>query len=403
MKKLHAIIFSLLFGIMSAAAHEMRTSSSKAGLFGLKPEYIHVLLNPLLGYGLGIGVLVLAAGFILRNRTTRTVGLIITAVCAAAALPVLVFGQHGYNSLSPLIDTESHQLLDTHMERAERFIYLFYATSLLGIAALACLKKSPKSATILAAFTLATGGISLGVGAWIARAGGEVSHSEFRDDNAVPSPAGGHHHDQPESVTGNSTETSSNNVHQHGPANPEASQTTAPSKDSTHEHEHPAAVGQTSGNSSAHEHEGASQLSRKTSAPAHDHSGSPPQSTNANAEHPPTSTNMGGGLPSRLTDTPERLWTQLHRHQSELQAAITAGKFDLIHDHAVAVKQLTSALVEVAHPDHKPVVQKGSENVNRLISEVHKSAHAEDPAAIAANFEQFSTALHDFEQQMKKQ
>ena len=112
---------------------------------------------------------------------------------------------------------------------------------------------------------------------------------------------------------------------------------------------------------------------------------------------------MGGESASRLTDTPERLWTQLHRHLTELRAAITAGKLDQIHDHAVAIKQLTGALVEVVHPDHKAVVQRGAENVNRLISDVHKSAHAGHPASVEANFKQFSTALHDLEEQMKKQ
>src|SRR2546425_5988421 len=98
MKKIHAIIIGLFLLILRAAAHDMRASGSKVGLFGLKPEYIHVLLNPLLGYGLGAGVLILAAGFLTRNRTVRTVGLIVTALCAAWAWPVLLFGQHGYNS-----------------------------------------------------------------------------------------------------------------------------------------------------------------------------------------------------------------------------------------------------------------------------------------------------------------
>lgn len=404
MKKLHAISFSLFLFALSAAAHDMSASGSKTGLFGLKPEYIHVLLNPLLGYGLGLGVLLLAGGFLLRNRTTRNLGLIVTAACAASAWPVLVFGQHGYNSLSPMLDTESHQWLDTHMERAERFIYLFYATAVLGVAALAFLKKSPKAATILAALTLGTGVISLGVGAWIARAGGEVSHSEFRNDDTAPQPSIGHHHDEHESAAEPSASAASNDAHQHGaPASSQAAQTTASSKEPVHDHQHPAEAGQTPTNSPAHEHENASQPSTNTSAHQHEHSGSPPQSTDTSAGHHPASTNMGGGLPSRLTDTPERLWTQLHRHQAELQAAITAGKLDQIQAHAVAVKQLTDALVEVVHPDHKVAVQKGAENVDRLVSEVHKSAHAEDLAAVEANFKQFTTVLHDLDELMKKQ
>ena len=185
MKTLFAVIVVALMGVGVAFAHNPGEHASKEGLFGLKPEYIHVLLNPLLGYGLGTGVVILAFGLLARNKTTRTVGLIVTAVCAASAWPVLYFGQHGYNSLSPLLDTESHQWLDAHMERAERFIYVFYATAVLAIVALAFSKK-PKASAVLALLTLAVGALSLGIGAWIARAGGQISHSEFREEGAPP-------------------------------------------------------------------------------------------------------------------------------------------------------------------------------------------------------------------------
>lgn len=185
MKKLFAIIVVALLGASAAFAHNPGEHASKEGLFGLKPEYIHVLLNPLLGYGLGTGVLILAFGLFARNKTTRTVGLVVTAICAASAWLVLYFGQHGYNSLSPLLDTESHQWLDAHMERAERFIYVFHATAVLAIGGLALSKKTKASAA-LAVLTLAMGASSLGIGAWIARAGGQVSHSEFREEGAQP-------------------------------------------------------------------------------------------------------------------------------------------------------------------------------------------------------------------------
>ena len=185
MKTLFAVIVLALMSVGVAFAHNPGEHAGKEGLFGLKPEYIHVLLNPLLGYGLGTGILILAFGLLARNKTARTIGLIVTAVCAASAWPVLYFGQHGYNSLSPLLDTESHQWLDTHMERAERFIYVFYPTAVLAIVALA-FSKNPKASAVLALLTLTVGALSLGIGAWIARAGGQVSHSEFREEGASP-------------------------------------------------------------------------------------------------------------------------------------------------------------------------------------------------------------------------
>ena len=50
MKKLFAVIVVALISAGVAFAHGPAVHASKEGLFGLKPEYIHVLLNPLLGY-----------------------------------------------------------------------------------------------------------------------------------------------------------------------------------------------------------------------------------------------------------------------------------------------------------------------------------------------------------------
>ena len=185
MKKIATILLIVLSGTGVALAHQMEGGSTK-GLFGLKPEYIHVLLNPLPVYGLSMGVLVLAAGLLARSKAARNIGLVLVILCAASAWPVLEFGQRGYNHLYPQLDTESQQWLDAHMARAERFIYVFYLTALLGMAALLIQKKFPRAARAFTLLTLAAGFAALGIGAWISRAGGEVSHSEFRNDETPP-------------------------------------------------------------------------------------------------------------------------------------------------------------------------------------------------------------------------
>ena len=79
------------------------------------------------------------------------------------------------------------------MDRAERFIYAFYLTALLGIAALVAQKKFSQAAAVLTSLTLVSATISLGIGGWISRAGGQVSHSEFRTGEA-PTNAPAHPH-----------------------------------------------------------------------------------------------------------------------------------------------------------------------------------------------------------------
>jgi hypothetical protein len=192
MKKI--LIITALAACGPALHAHVIEGGSTSGLFGLKPEYLHVLLNPLPVYGLAIGFAVLLFGLLLRKPAVRTAGLWICALCAASAWPVLYFGQHGYNHLYPQLDTESQQWLDTHMSRAERFIYLFYATAVLGLASLISLKRLPKVVLTLSVVTLLGAAASLGIGGWISRAGGEASHSEFRSESAAPEPPAHEHH-----------------------------------------------------------------------------------------------------------------------------------------------------------------------------------------------------------------
>src|SRR5881409_2497447 len=136
MKRLIAGIIAFVIGRAVAVAHESVEHGSTEGIFGLKPEYVHILINPLPVYGLGIGTVSLVAALLARSRKTEVVALAIIVLCSVAAWPVLYFGQHGYNHLYPQLDDESQQWLDVHMHRAEQFIYAFYATAILGIAAL---------------------------------------------------------------------------------------------------------------------------------------------------------------------------------------------------------------------------------------------------------------------------
>jgi len=103
------------------------------------------------------------------------------------------------------------------MARAERFIYIFYAAAALGLSAL-IFRKSPKAYPWLAASTLALSCVSLGLGAWIARAGGEVSHSEFREEQSPPkAPAHEHKHSEhpAQSSDSNAPETHNDAMHVH--------------------------------------------------------------------------------------------------------------------------------------------------------------------------------------------
>ena len=104
-----------------------------------------------------------------------------------------------------------------------------------------------------------------------------------------------------------------------------------------------------------------------------------------------------------MPDTIEGIWTELHRHYSELESAVTAKQFTAIHPQAVAIKGLTAKLVEIVHPDHKASVQGGIDKINRAMDDLHKAADAEDEAGAKQNLKELDTALKQLEEQMKKQ
>ena len=177
MKTLIVILAATFLSARAVLAHE---HSEGAGLFGLPPEYLHVLLNPLPVYGLAMGILALAGALLARSRAALVIALMLVILASASAWPVLHFGQSAYARVRGQADEPGQQWLDEHMTRAEKFVYAFYVTALLGIGALVSQKKFPKAATPLAVATLLAGVASLGVGGWMSKAGGQIRHPEFR-------------------------------------------------------------------------------------------------------------------------------------------------------------------------------------------------------------------------------
>jgi len=147
-----------------------------------QPEYIHVLLNPLPLYGLVMGWIGLLIALLLRSRPAKIATLTLILISAAAAWPVYEFGEQGYDRVLSMTDDDSQGWLDEHQRRAEQLIYFFYALAILSAAAIAAPIKWPKSSVLLAIAVLLFGAVVLGMGCYIAYAGGKIRHREFRNE-----------------------------------------------------------------------------------------------------------------------------------------------------------------------------------------------------------------------------
>ena len=151
-----------------------------------QPEYLHVLLNPLPVYGLFISWIGLLVALILRSRPAQVATLAIVLISAASAWPVYELGQDAYDVVYSLSDEPGDAWLSEHKERADHLIYFFYALALLSAAAIVLPAKWPKTSLPFALAVLISGAIVLGMGGYIAYAGGKVRHREFRNEPPPP-------------------------------------------------------------------------------------------------------------------------------------------------------------------------------------------------------------------------
>jgi hypothetical protein len=147
-----------------------------------QPEYIHVLINPLPIYGLAIAWIGLVVALLLRNRRAQITALILVMISAAVAWPAFEFGEQGYDRVLSMTDDDGHAWLDEHQYRANQCIYFFYALALLALAATVVPLKWPKASLGLTVAVLLLGAVVLGMGGYIAYAGGKIRHREFRNE-----------------------------------------------------------------------------------------------------------------------------------------------------------------------------------------------------------------------------
>jgi uncharacterized membrane protein len=150
-----------------------------------QPEYIHVLINPLPIYGLLMGWIGLVIALSLKSRHAQVATLALVLITSASAWPAYEFGEQAYDRVLSMADEDGKAWLDAHRDRAEDLIYFFYALALLSVVAIALPIKWPKSSTPLVIAVILFGAVTLGIGGYIAYAGGKIRHREFRN---VPPP-----------------------------------------------------------------------------------------------------------------------------------------------------------------------------------------------------------------------
>ena len=391
----------------TALAHEGEMHAAGGGLFGLPPEYVHVLINPMPVYGMAMGILALGAALLARNKTAQTIGLSLVIVAATSVWPVAHYGQNAYKQVRGLADDAGTDALDEHMERAEKVIYVFYATAFLGLVALVTRKKFPQTATPLAVVTLILGVASLGAGGWISQAGGQIRHPEFRAMSAASTNAESHEHGasaqshekmqsadmsghKHEMTTSDQTHSTNAPVHQHATSEP-SHEKMPPADANAHKHEMTTTDQTPSTNTAAHQH--------GASAPSHEKM--PPTGASGHKHETPMSDQTTAKTP--MPDTIEGVWKAIHEQHGELEASVKARQFKGVQSPAAMLRDLAKRLAELTRPEQKPGVESGVGKIIQALDELKSSAETGSDTVMKIRFKEFEAALAELEPQMKKQ
>ena len=145
-----------------------------------KPEYIHVLLNHLPTTGLLVSTTALLIALILRSRHGQICALAVIALCSAAAWPIYLTGKAGYRNVRRIADDRGMDWLDEPLDRTDSLTILYLPVFLLAPGSILAPRFWKQAQLPLIILTLAAALAGVGIGAYIAEAGGQVRHPEFR-------------------------------------------------------------------------------------------------------------------------------------------------------------------------------------------------------------------------------
>src|SRR5580700_9434117 len=108
-----------------------------------RPEYVHVLLNPLPVYGLAIGIVAWLISWATGRRHDRGLALALILLAGLSAWPVAHFGAAGYDRVTSMSGEEAQKWLNWHRHLAGRAVWACYAAAAFSAAGLVSQWKRP--------------------------------------------------------------------------------------------------------------------------------------------------------------------------------------------------------------------------------------------------------------------
>lgn len=143
--------------------------------------YIHVILNHFPIVGVIIGTMILIAGMGGKNEGVKISGLGTILFAALAGVVVDLTGDPAKEAVKGMPDIVQ-SLISKHEDIASISLFLLIPAGLLAALTLYSIWKKEKSIRFLTIITLVLSIISSGAMIYVGRTGGQIRHTEFRND-----------------------------------------------------------------------------------------------------------------------------------------------------------------------------------------------------------------------------
>lgn len=151
----------------------------------MNPAHLHLIFNHLPIMGMVFSLLVLLAGFFLKNRIVKLTAMGLYAVTALTALPAFFSGEGAEESIEHLAGV-SHDLIEHHEDEGKLFLITCLITGATALAAFWLDHKQHRMAPAASYGVLVLGLAGIITGQMAGTSGGYIRHPEIRKDVTVP-------------------------------------------------------------------------------------------------------------------------------------------------------------------------------------------------------------------------
>ena len=138
------------------------------------PEYLHLLLEPLPLFGLGLGLVFLIVSFVFGEVKSRMLALGVICLSCASVWPYIDLRDKATPRILATRSPEFAPLIQQQTQRRKDWSWPYYAMALLSVAALFC-SRSPKGRPLLVAVVI-YGGLLFRFSIWMHKKECEVYH-----------------------------------------------------------------------------------------------------------------------------------------------------------------------------------------------------------------------------------